>query len=496
MSTIDQDAEILKKLKESAQSGSTTTTFKKRMGGISRFRSLDEVNKSVGDKPTSIVSGGQTQTVTQTKIVVSTEAPEKITTSLAIEAKPQIVLVKTEEKLKPASPQIVTTKEIISNEPENRTGHIVQANECPDPLDKSEQLKSSKSDFSVHTTSSKLSDIRPEISPVTGHKKSEEIELKSVSQKIVPDLEKLESSTAESLFFSLSKNSKQLLEFIFKKCIEQGGNSSGSITLKEMGIYLDTGRSSTRWVYDGLVKLGIIEELASCRGPRSEKNIKIHHKMFSFMMFRTQAANKDYMSSEESSSVSSSIVSKLLNSINYTKNQTEHLPKPTKFEFKNLDFSALKPMTWVQINRSIRMQAEISLELEEVQQFIDRFPMWLLTLKGVQSPVGLFCTELKNFIEDGDSVVNSFQSAKEKKAEMEFYAETKKLQAQQELTEKFNNEVLAAKIDEQFNEWLSGLTDEKKLLFVPLDKHGHMKLGDSAHTASLKNYFKEVVFVL
>lgn len=513
MSTIDQDAEILRKMKESVKSGSATSSSNRRMGGVSRFRSLDEVNKSIDDKPTGNVvaqttsvvvtkSANTSQVVITKPVAVNEVSPapatvtvkeEKIIATPVVEIKPQIVI----ESL----PETSTSKKQVSNKdniivsPESLTGHISPADECPAPLVETAPLVSSKEENTGHKTSSKLGHIRPEVSPVTRHTETEESVSKIKVNKIFPDLTILESSTAESLFFSYSKNAKQLLEFIFKKCIEQGGNSSGTVTLKEMGVHLNTGRSSTRWVYDSLIKQGVIEEVGSCMGPKSEKVIKIHHKMFSFMMFRNQSSNKDYMSSDESSGLPSSIVSQILNSINYTQKQTEQLTKPSKFEFKDLDFSALKPMTWTNVNRNIRLEAQATFEKEEVQQFIDRFPMWLLTLKGVQSPAGLFCKELQNYMKDGDSVVNSFQSAKEKKAEMEFYAEAQKLKAQQDLTEKFNNEVLNSKIDEQFNVWLSGLTDDKKLLLVPLDKHGHMKLGDAAHTASLKNYFKECVFI-
>lgn len=289
---------------------------------------------------------------------------------------------------------------------------------------------------------------------------------------------------------SLPKYHRVIVEFMFSKCSQTGTNKTSHIFTNEiLGV---TGMKS-RTYEDALARLiedKILTVIDVRKGRSGFRTFEIHSNIFAQLIQESRNPNKYHVNhhAEHHGFSPSKEVSKLNNNItNYT--QTANVVIPKKFNFKDLDFTELASLHWTQVNSSIRKLAEEKFEKEEMQLFVDKFMVWLATQKNVQSPIAIFCSKIKEFAEEGDSAVMQCLSKKELLLEKELRAQAEQLQIAQQMADKYRNEVASNALDEKFNTWISSLTDQDKLKFVP--ESNWAKLGSGAHNGALRAYFVE-----
>lgn len=288
---------------------------------------------------------------------------------------------------------------------------------------------------------------------------------------------------------SLSKYQRVIMNYMFRKCSQTGTNKTSHIYTNEL--LLETG-IKVRTFEDSLARLleGKIINIDHVKMGRNGFRIfTINPVVFSQLMQESQE-NKHHVNLhvEHHGFLPSKEVSKFNNNItNYT--QTPNVVLNKNFNFKDLDFTEVAPLHPMQVNSSIRKLAEEKLEKEEMQLFVDKFMVWVSTQKNVQSVIGLFVAKIKEYIEEGDSPVMQCLSKKEHLAEAEFKLKADQLQRQTQMTEKYLNEVASIALDERYNVWISSLSSEDKLNYVP--ESNLAKLGSAAHSGALKAYFIE-----
>lgn len=297
----------------------------------------------------------------------------------------------------------------------------------------------------------------------------------------------------ESIIFnihSLPKYHRVIMDFMFRKCSQTGTNKTSHIFTNEL---LGMTGMKPRTYEDALARLleDQILTLVDVRKGRSGfRTFTIHPTIFSQLMQESRNPNKHHANNhvESHGFAPSKEVSKFNNNItNYTQQPNVVLNK--NFNFKDLDFTEVAPLHPMQVNSSIRKLAEEKLEKEEMQLFVDKFMVWMSTQKNVQSVIGLFVSKIKEYIEEGDSPVMQCMSKKELIAEVEFKQKADQLARQQQMTEKYKNEIATNAMDERFSDWISSLSNEDKVSFVP--ESNLAKLGSAAHSGALKAYFIE-----
>lgn len=483
MGLLDRDSKILmdNKNKESANSSEGVDASKKSKRtvggqGLRRFGTLDKFNANI--KPKTI----ETPTVEE-KVV---EVPQHEFQAVPIKQEPAVQAIPVQAQIAPVveEPKVVVTQvvsasPITQNEPKESNAHVITSEIPRQPT-----VNTTTTPQQLHVKATDSTRNNHDIDHVKTHAERGFQRSHLVDESIIYNIH------------SLPKYHRVIVEFMFSKCSQTGTNKTSHIFTNEiLGI---TGMKS-RTYEDALARLiedKILTVIDVRKGRSGFRTFEIHSNIFAQLIQESRNPNKYHVNHhvENHGFPPSKEVSKFNNNItNYT--QTPNVVIPKNFNFKDLDFTEVAPLHWTQVNSSIRKQVEEKFEKEEMQLFIDKFMVWMSTQKNVQSVIGLFCAKIKEYLEEGDSPVMQCLSKKELEAEKEFRQKAEQLAQQQAIVNKFNQEVASKAIDEKFEIWLNGLTDEKKLLIAPLDKKGFMKLGDVAHTASLKNYFKECIFV-
>ena len=297
----------------------------------------------------------------------------------------------------------------------------------------------------------------------------------------------------ESIIFnihSLPKYHRVIMDFMFRKCSQTGTNKTSHIFTNEL---LGMTGMKPRTYEDALARLleDQILTLVDVRKGRSGfRTFSIHPTIFSQLMQESRNPNQHHVNHhvESHGFAPSKEVSKFNKNItNYT--QLPNVVLNKNFNFKDLDFTEVAPLHPMQVNSSIRKLAEEKLEKEEMQLFVDKFMVWMSTQKNVQSVIGLFVSKIKEYIEEGDSPVMLCLSKKELIAEQEFKVKADQLHRQAQMTEKYRNEVESKALDERFNEWISTLSSDDKVKYVP--ESNLAKLGSAAHNGALKAFYLE-----
>ena len=278
------------------------------------------------------------------------------------------------------------------------------------------------------------------------------------------------------------------MNFIFNECLRSGSLTTTEIRtdylLSQTGIKIKTIEKALPI----LVSAGHISIPVSRRGNMGYRVFTLSESVYTlFLNEREKSFSTNHNPTHYPISAPSKEVSINLNNLtNYTREV--HNPTEIKnFNFNELDFATVSPLRPMQVNSSIRKLAQERLQLEEMQTFIDKFMIWVGTQKNVNSILGLFCSKIKEFAEEGDSPVLSVQTEAERQLEIELAQKAEKIRMENDLVIKHKLEQKKIEDDAKFNLWLNQLTDEDKLSFV--QENTYMKSGSAAHTALLKDYF-------
>lgn len=280
-------------------------------------------------------------------------------------------------------------------------------------------------------------------------------------------------------------NALILLKTIFDEVLKHGGMTTGKTTLQELSDLSSVNIKTTDRLLTQFVRDESVTVIESRRGNNGYRILALSQSVFNYMTKFTSIQIPHQIPQIHSSKE----VSKFNNIItNYTPQNSEVFDAK-KFNFKDLDFTEVAPLHPMQVNSSIRKQAEEKLEKEEMQLFVDKFMVWMSTQKNVQSVIGLFVSKIKEYIQEGDSPVMQCLSKKEHLAEKEFRARAEQLQREHQMVEKYRNEVASIALDERYTAWISSLSSDDKMNLVP--ESNLAKLGSAAHNGALKAYFIE-----
>lgn len=283
-------------------------------------------------------------------------------------------------------------------------------------------------------------------------------------------------------------NALFLMKFFFEEMVKNGGSATRRLTLSEISLLSGVNYKTTDRLLSQFVREGDVILVESKKGNGGYRTLALNQNVFNLMIKFTSGQTPHQIPQLRTSSIDSSI------NVNYTRTANEVIQTHQRnFNFKELDFSAVAPFNQMQVNSGIRKLAEERLEREEMQLFVDRFPVWIATQKNVTSPLGIFCSQIKALAEEGDSPVMYVLSKKEVLAEREFHKNAEALMKQTEMAEKYRNEVVSIDVEAKFDEWVVTLSDEQKLTIVP-EMNAHSRLGSQGHNHLLRAYFRDNIY--
>lgn len=520
MSLLDGDAKILKQnaTVDTSSAESKVTSNRKAGGqGLRRFSNINQFNAKIKEKKAiqTDLESSKSVTIEVPQTFGRTLNEEKTVNQEIVTASSPIV-PQTQEQTKPVTEE-VKAQEFINSEQVVTTASVVENTyELKKTLVQTTPLKTQDVSTSPAITEKKINvpeshvitaeiprqtTVNTTIIPQEPHVNHtdfprEHRDNNHAKSHVVSGVQ-TDNDSANSFLLniqSLAKYQRIIVNYMFRKCSQNGSNRTGNIFTNDL--LLETGMKS-RTYEDALARLleGKFLTIDHVKKGRSGFRIFSINPIIFSQLIQEKAENKYHANHhvEHHGFPPSKEVSYYKNNItNYTQNPNVVISK--NFNFKELDFSEVAPLHPMQVNSSIRKLAEEKLEKEDMQMFVDRFMVWVSTQKNVQNIIGLFCAKVKELAEEGDSPVMQVLSRKEALAEKEFLEQAKKLQIQEELTNKFNQEIRDQEINSKFQVWFNSITDEEKLKLVPEDSKGFSKVGSSSHTASLKAYFKDNIF--
>ncbi len=164
--------------------------------------------------------------------------------------------------------------------------------------------------------------------------------------------------------------------------------------------------------------------------------------------------------------------------------------------FKELDFSAVRPIGPMVVNASIRALVQERLQPETVQDFLNKFTSWMTTQGKISSPTGLFCDKLKELAREGDSPVLACMTAAEREADAAFALSVDKARAEIDLIAKskelqFTQEQ-ATKFEDEYEKWFNLVSADNLRILVP--GNAIAPFGSEMHKALVRGHFEENVW--
>jgi hypothetical protein len=452
----------VKKLKQKAIANGDSTQPKKKisMAGLGAFKGINNYNKAIE------------QAVVNKPVVVEVSSP------VLSPEKTLVTPVVTAEKVSIPTPEVK-----FHNPTEIKVNPLPEVASKIEPIVVADSpkvtLKQPEQKSTQFPIARKLQETKPKVTrPIAPPVLRQESSIKKTVTQI----------TQRGILGNFTGSHLAILNFIFNECLRSGSLTTTEIRtdylLSQTGIKIKTIEKALPI----LVSAGHISIPVSRRGNMGYRVFTLSESVYTlFLNEREKSFSTNHNPTHYPISAPSKEVSINLNNLtNYTREV--HNPTEIKnFNFNELDFATVSPLRPMQVNSSIRKLAQERLQLEEMQTFIDKFMIWVGTQKNVNSILGLFCSKIKEFAEEGDSPVLSVQTEAERQLEIELAQRAEKIRMENDLVIKHKIEQKKIEDDAKFNLWLNQLTDEEKLSFV--QENTYMKSGSAAHTALLKDYF-------
>ncbi len=314
-------------------------------------------------------------------------------------------------------------------------------------------------------------------------------------------------------FLKLSGNRKKILETVFFLCQKNGSLTTGPLSRDSFENLTGIDGEVIRVTCNRLVSEGYLQKTESKRGAGGFLVFEINHLVYSQILassfhnnsgiipeqFRNNSVTDNVTDNE--TSPSSKLVSNNINNNYLTiSEQSKPIDKPTipvaqvqTSWFKELDFSAVAPISPMQVNSSIRNLVQEKLQPEQVQDFLNRFNSWLKTQQKIQNPLAIFCDRLKEFATEGDSAILSAMTDQEKKMNQEYEAKLlselqNEINQKQEL-QKAKLEINKIKATEEFEKWYTSASDTELAQMIP--PSGIAPLRSNLHKMSARSAFMQ-----